>query len=82
MHLTYPLKLLFAIHQALLAGREKAPPIFGLHDFMLEMLAVLFPALVSMVWPSLNFTLVLSMAFTGESSCCTAVYGAAKWGFG
>lgn len=59
---------IFTIHQALLAGREKALPIWGLHHFMLEILAVVFPAVASMVWPSLSFTLVLSMAFTSENT--------------
>ncbi|CAM9296987.1 unnamed protein product [Pylaiella littoralis] len=59
---------LLAEAKALLAGRDKILPPMGLHDFMLEVLVVLFPAIASMVWPSLNFTVVLSMAFT--SLCC------------
>lgn len=66
---------IFAIHQALLAGREKALPIWSLHHFMLEILAVVFPAVASMVWPSLSFTLVLSMAFASEKKRLSAEMG-------
>lgn len=53
--------------QALLAGRKKALPKMSWHFFVLEMLAVLFPAVACMVWPQLTVTLVLSMAITSES---------------
>lgn len=67
-----------ATHQALLAGRDKILPPMGLHDFMLEVLVVLFPAIASMVWPSLNFTVVLSMAFTSENSRVSLCTGRLK----
>lgn len=36
--------------------------------FVLEVLAVLFPAVACMVWPQLTVTLVVSMAITSESA--------------
>lgn len=57
------------IKQALLAGRRKALLMMSWHFFVLELLAVVFPAIASMVWPQLTVTLVLSMAITSEISC-------------
>lgn len=64
--LTIPMHLSANMKQALLAGRKKTMPKMGWHFFVLEMLAVLFPAVASMVWPPLTVTLVLSMAITSE----------------
>eukprot|EP00752_Nemacystus_decipiens_P016520 g14766.t2 len=53
--------------KALLGGRKKALPKMSWQLFVLELLAVLCPAVACMVGPQLTVTLVLSMAIT---SCC------------
>ncbi|CAM9158988.1 unnamed protein product [Ectocarpus sp. 4 AP-2014] len=59
---------LLAEAKVLLAGYEKSLPAWGWQGFFVELLAVVFPALVCMLWPSLTVTLLLSMALT--SACC------------
>ncbi|CAM9913139.1 unnamed protein product [Scytosiphon promiscuus] len=55
--------------KAALGGCETPSlPFLGWCGFVLEMLAVIFPAAASMVWPSHTITIILSMAFA--SVCC------------